>query len=293
MDPNTLFTAILLCSVNAFFMIAGVFLNSVVIISLMRSSQLRRNLGYFMILVLSCFDLAVVTFSHPALLLWIILWSVKTHYQGENAIDNWVSIVGYNMAGFSMSALLTMSVERYLALKYPFFHHTAVTKRRLLLFQAFLMVMIVSVSPLQYLHWNTFGNALTIVFISLLMFLFIYLNYNMLFIAKSKSKMESSLKTQGNEESKRRKLNFKNISTCSVAIGCFFICALPPIIYSILILFTTDTFTSKQGMKIFKFCAITFFIINSTLNCLIFFWKNSILRREGMKTIQCFRPGRS
>ena len=288
---NTLITAILLCSVNAVFMNAGVFLNSVVIISLMRSSHLRKNLGYFMILVLSCFDLAVVTFSHPLLLLSIISWSVKTYQQSENEFDNWGYIVGHNMAGFSMSSLLTMSVERYLALKYPFFHHTAVTKRGLLLFQAFLMIMIVSLSPLQHFRWKTFGNVLIIVFISLFLFLFIYLNDNMLVIAKSKSKVESRVKTQGDEESKRRKLNFKNISTCSIAISCFLICALPHILYSILL--STNTLLSEQGVKIFKFCAITFFDINSTLNCLIFFWRNSILRREGMKTIQCFWLRRS
>ena len=282
MDRNTLITVILLGSMNAFFMIAGIFLNSVVIISLMRSPQLRKNRGYFMILVLSCFDLAVVSFSHPVLLLSIISWSVKTHQQGENKFYNWVSIVGYNMAGFSMSALLTMSVERYLALKYPFFHHAAVTKRRLLLFQAFLMLMTVSLSPLLYFRWKTFGNGLIIVFISLFLSMFIYLNYSMLIIAKSKSKVTTS---------ERRKLNFKNISTCSIAISCFLICALPHILYSIL--FSTNTLLSEQGVKIFKFCAITFFDINSTLNCLIFFWRNSILRREGMKTIQCFWYGRS
>ena len=46
-------------------MVAGIFLNSVVIISLCRSRQRRKKLCYFMILVLSCVDLAVVTITHP------------------------------------------------------------------------------------------------------------------------------------------------------------------------------------------------------------------------------------
>ena len=151
MDPSTVINAILLCSVNACSMVAGIFLNSVVIISLMRSSQLRKNLGYFMILVLSCFDLAVVAINHPMLLSTIISWSVQTHHQGESKLNIWGYLVGYNLAGFSMSALLTMSVERYLALKYPFFHHTAVTKTRLLLFLALLVVITVIVSSLKYM----------------------------------------------------------------------------------------------------------------------------------------------
>jgi hypothetical protein len=33
----------------------------------------------------------------------------------------------------------------------------------------------------------------------------------------------------------------------------------------------------------------TFISLNSTFNCVIFFWRNSILRREGMKTVNAFR----
>jgi hypothetical protein len=29
--------------------------------------------------------------------------------------------------------------------------------------------------------------------------------------------------------------------------------------------------------------------LNSTFNCVIFFWRNSILRREGMKMVNTFR----
>ena len=60
-----LYSLICLCVVNGFFTLAGIFLNSVVIISLWKSSQLRRKTCYFMILVLSCFDLGVVMVGHP------------------------------------------------------------------------------------------------------------------------------------------------------------------------------------------------------------------------------------
>jgi hypothetical protein len=53
------FASLFLCMINIIFMVAGIFLNSVVIISLWISSQFRKKLCYFMILVLSCFDLAV------------------------------------------------------------------------------------------------------------------------------------------------------------------------------------------------------------------------------------------
>ena len=285
MDQNNLVNAIFLCFVNAFFMIAGIFLNSVVIISLIRSSQLRKNHGYFMILVPSCFDLAVVIFNHPVSILFIVSWSMGNHHQ--NKLEDLAYIIGYNLSGFSTSTLLTMSVERYLALKYLFFHHTAETKTRLLLFLAFFIITIVSVSPLLYLYTKTFGNAFIIVFASLFLFLFIYLNYNILIIAKSKREVENSATTDhGQKTRNRRKINCKNISTCSIAIGCFFVCALPLIINSVLR--STGTFSTERDIKLNRFRAVTLANINSTLNCLIFFWRNSILRREGIKTVNVY-----
>ena len=66
MDLGTLINTALLCLFNVAFMVAGIFLNSVVLVSLWRSSQLRKKLCYFMILVLSCFDLAVVAIMHAS-----------------------------------------------------------------------------------------------------------------------------------------------------------------------------------------------------------------------------------
>ena len=74
MNLCRLIILICLCVVNGF--CAGTFLNAVVIISQGKSSQLCRKTCYFMILVLSCFDLAVVMVGHPT----IILQSVVRYF---------------------------------------------------------------------------------------------------------------------------------------------------------------------------------------------------------------------
>ena len=287
MDPNVFVNALFLCVVNALFMVAGIFLNSVVIISLWRSSQLRKKLCYFTILVLSCVDLIVVTVAHPALILWTIFW-YRTSLQQENKFI-WQNILGIALAGFSMFALLTLSVERFLALKYPFFHQTAVTKRRLMLLLAFLMIMLVSLSPLVHFVGTVFRNMFVTVFLVLIFFVFIYLNYKMFIIAKSKRNMNSvastSTVTRSYQERKRRKMNFNNISTCSLAVGCFFVCSSPHIIYSVLSL-TSETLQNDRLIQLFNIWSNTLVFMNSTFNCLIFFWRNSILRREGIKILK-------
>ena len=287
MDSSTYINALLLCLLNASFMVAGTFLNSVVIISLWRSSQLRKKLCYLMILVLSCFDLAVVTINHPVLILSTILWSMKTYHKEIKIIWEYTSIL---LGAFSAFALLTLNIERFLALTYPFFHQTAVTKRRLVLFQAFWMTIIFSLSPLAYFYGETIGNICLAVFVVFLLFLFTCLNYKIFMIAKAKRKEESAAPTSAtssHEERKKRKINLKNISTCCLAVGCFFICSFPQIIYSVL-RFTETVAYDRHGW-LFNLWSTTLFTMNSTFNCLIFFWRNSVLRREGMKIAKCFR----
>ena len=281
--------ALFLLFVNVTFMVAGIFLNAVVIISLWRSSQLRKKPCYFMILVLSCADLAMVAITHPVLILSTILWTMQIYH--EEIKLTWV-YTSTLLGSFSMFALLTLNIERFLALTYPFFHQTAVTKKRLLFFLAFLMIMIVALSPFVAIFYGqTFGNILITVFVLSVLFAFICINYKMFIIAKSKRKDErvspTSTATSSNQGRKRRKLNFKNISTCSLAVACFFFCSFPQIVYSTTRLILKNTAYDSQQVLLFNIWSITFFSMNSTFNCLIFFWRNSILRREGMKIVKC------
>ena len=198
-------------------------------------------------------------------------------------------VVVSNLNGFSTSSLLTLSVERFMALRYPFFHQTAVTKRRLALFQTFLMVITVGVSPLLFFDMKIYGGAIAVFVLSFL-FLFIYLNYIVYIISKSKGK--SITTTHVHQQTKAQKLNLKETSTCLLAVGCFFICSSPAIVGWILHL-TLDTFGYHRQGQVIAMWSRTSFAMNSTFNCLIFFWKNSILRREGMKTVKRFMSARS
>jgi hypothetical protein len=268
-------------------MVAGIFLNSVVVISLWRSSQLRKKICYFMILVLSCFDLAVVTITHPFLIVSTIYFSQGDINKIREDVRINISLVLY---GCSMFALFTLTVERFLALTCPFFHQASVTKTRLLYFQAFWTVITVGLWPVL-LHFNakTFANIITAVLFPLFLFVFIYSNYKMFKIAKSKREHERVAPTTATSTDENRKtkiLNLKSISTCSLAVGYFFVCSCPQIIYSALRLASS---LSERQFLLFLLWSATFIALNSTFNCVIFFWRNSILRREGMNIVNVFR----
>ena len=269
-------------------MVAGIFLNTVVIISLWRSPQLRKNLCYFMILVLSCFDLAVVTISHPFLIASTIYFS-----QGEiNEVrEDTRKSICFVVYGFSMSALFMLNVERFIALTRPFFHQASVTKSRLLYFLAFGTVIVIGLSPLIYFN---FAERIADIFASVIvlscLFLFTFANYKMFKIAKSKrgnKRVAPTTAKSMDENRKTRIVNLKSISTCSLAVGCFFCCLCPYIIYSALHL-TSETLLSERQLLLFNLWICTFASLNSTFNCVIFFWRNSALHREGINIVSAF-----
>ena len=191
-----------------------------------------------------------------------------------------------------MTALLTLNVERFLALTFPYFHQRSVTKIKLVCFQAFTTILIVGVSSLISVNTETdiAVNVIIAIYMSLLLFLFVYANCKMYTIAKSKrgdERVAPSFATSVNNNWKTRAINLKSISTCSLAIGCFFVCFCPYIIFSVY-RFTGAAQFARQVL-LYNIWTSTFVSINSTLNCVIFFWRNSILRREGMKIMNAFR----
>ena len=121
---------IFLCVVNIIFTFSGMVLNTLVIVSFWKSSQLRKKLCHFMIMVLSCFDLVSVITNHSATLFYLISWLREDYVLLANSAlyVDFITI----FYGYSFFALLVMSVERYLGACYPIFHRASVTRCRLL-----------------------------------------------------------------------------------------------------------------------------------------------------------------
>jgi hypothetical protein len=126
-----------------------------------------------------------------------------------------------------------------------------------------------------------------VVIVALLFFLtsFIYLNYRAFKIASSK-RSKGKIVPNSDQKSKRTKFNLKKMSTCSLAVVCYLTCSFPQIVYSLCILASDGTSSSYQNDIPFYLWAATTVCTNSTFNCLILFWRNTVLRREGMKIVK-------
>mgnify|MGYP002803396122 FL=1 len=285
MDSKVQIQSIFLCVVNVLLTFAGTFLNLLVIVSFWRSSAcLRNKLCYFMIMVLSVFDFLVVITNHPLLILRLVFWLKEMN-------DLLATVQIYEhfsnvFIGFSVMALLVMSIERYLGAYYPFFHRASLTRRRLLTFLAvlFLIPIIFTIISLNNLVVS-YSTVLIIFFVGIVFPPLLFFNYKLFMISrKARRDVTRRCNNPSSPEMSTLHVNLKKISTCLLSVGCLLLTYFPAFIaFS----FTENSKSENTWMA--KFWSSTVANANSTLNCLIFFWKNDVLRREGIKAVKALR----
>jgi hypothetical protein len=68
--------------------------------------------------------------------------------------------------------------------------------------------------------------------------------------------------------------------------ACFLILSIPVIVHISLDIAARSTPTLFHHVRVAELWTNTIAAMNATCNCLIFFWKNKILRIEGMKLVK-------
>ena len=277
MDLNVFIHLIFLVVVNIIFAFSGITSNTLVIISFWKSSQLRKKLCHFMILVLSCFDLIAVITNYPGILLYLISWLVEDYDLLQKSLTYlYFSSV---FIAFSYIALLVMSIERYLGAYYPIFHHTSVTRRRLLTFVAILLISTTVMFTISSGSLVISSSLNLIIVMALFLPPFIFVNLKLFIIAR-KVHRERAV-----SQEKRNRKNLKNISAALWVVGCLMLLYLPTSL-NIAIKLVGKSLNTIRFSTIW---GLTFTTMNCTLNSLIFFWKNKVLRTEGIKILKTLK----
>ena len=277
MELSHYFNLIFIFVLNVLFFFSGIFLNSLVIVTFWRSSLLRRKLCYFMIMVLSCCDVLVVLTYHPLMALVTMLWLTGN----LDATPSWAdtsSRMTTVFVGFSLLTLLVMNFDRYLATYYPIYHRISVTKEKLLILLALLIILELAFVILSTNDFVLSYQVGLVIFLGILFPPMLFINYKLFAIAR---KNRQNCKTSANI---RRLFSVKNVSSCLLAVACFVVLSIPVFVYCALRMTTKDTFTLDRAY-IAALWAHTIVSMNSTCNCLIFYWKNKILRAEGKKVL--------
>ena len=285
MALNHFINMIFLFVVNVLFFLTGMCLNSLVLLSFWKYAQLRKKVCHFMILTLSCCDLLTVLTNHSLMAVITMLWLTGK----LNSFPDWVDISVNRtnfVLGFSLDALVVMSIDRYLAAFYPIFHRTSVTKGRLLTLLGMLILIEITLDVLCITHVLFYQKCL-LIFLVITIPPVLFINCKLFIIArKCRRSNVISPKT-------KNRLSLKNTSSCLLAIACFVVLSIPALIY---IGLKTSLNTEKLNLDyadVVGMWSKTIASMNSTFNCLIFYWKSRTLRIQGMKIIKSLQKKQS
>ena len=262
-------------ALNVLFFFSGICLNYLVILSFWRSVQLRKKLCYFMIMVLSCCDLLAVLTNHPLVAVTAMLW--LTGKLDRNA--GWVSI-SFNFASLpltiSLLALLVMNFDLHLATYYPIKHRTSVMKRKLL---TLLGIMTAVIQTLGIVSLGRFisHEVYSLIVLTIVIPPMIFINYKLFRIARK------NRENKGISSQLKRSFSSKNISSVLLAVACFAVLSISAFVYIVQEM-TSKTMSSHVSLA--RLWAKTIVTMNSTFNCLIFYWKNKTLCTQGIKIIK-------
>ena len=293
--PSYIRSIIAACVVNAFLGIAGTILNSLVLYIFWKSTKLRSKLSHFFIMLLSSIDLAVVTIVHSTFLLQAI--------NEINGTPHCVYKISYMFTlyfftGMSILTLLILNMERYTAIIHPIWHRRRATKPRLMFIWAILWLLNI-VNAISLLVFRPLSDIITVIviFIFCCTSLFTYIS---IFRVARKTNGTTACNTvghdtnsanchgevSGNMASFLREL--KMAKTYFIIIVLAFVCFLPAGIITGLEYPWNENKKERTSGTIAYTWVTTLTSLNSTLNCLIFFWANKMLRREALKLFKNF-----
>jgi uncharacterized membrane protein len=183
--------------------------------------------------------------------------------------------------GFSFFTVLVMNFDRYLATTYPIFHRTSVTKGRLLTLLATLIIVDVI---LKVISANDFisDQVHAIIICILLIPAMLFINYKLFLVVRKSRKNKISPEM-------KKTFSLKNISSCLLVVACGVVVSIPWFVYIGLRINSPDTEYTLDNANVAGLWGKTMALMNCTFNCIIFYWKNKVLRTEGRKVLKSMK----
>lgn len=277
---------IVACVVNGFIAIATVFLNASTVITIWRSSRLKEKLSFFLIMVQSLIDLGVGMVAGP------IFTSFLASEINGNA-SCWLYLAARRTSSMatilSIMVLSGMNFERYMGVVHPFVHRCYVTRRKLLTYVIIFCLFCVILFAISFVYKKPlliFSGVIVVVFIITTVFsqtrIFLVAKKASGQIAIDVNTARTDLSLQ-NRNRRRFLSELKLAKSCYFIVICYLVCYLPA---NILVRLITMDFFDRV---VFRTWTVTFVMLNSSINSVIFFWTNRVLRHEAKMVLRSTR----
>ena len=268
-------------ALNGIMIIPTILLNGVAVITIFKSSQLSSKPCYYIILLQSMVDLTVGVLSIPSFIYYL-----------ANSIGGISDCFAASLArrllfvplGGSSVVLITMAVERYIAIFYPYTYKTQVTKRRILKYVGAtatveLFVISLSFAATRLMHLYTLVKVTFMFILNAYVYIRIYLVVKKL--ARSQKKPQAATEELNVTKKALFLQEIRQARSCFIVVICFFVLVfLPPAIATLV---SSNSNRLQELLTIIWVVSIV--ITNSSINSVIFFWTKTMLRREAFKLL--------
>ena len=277
--------SILVHSFALIFVIALIFttisLNGITVITIRRSRALKEKQSNFTIFMQSIADLANGVLVMPLIAAHLASQAAR----GPQCVLAYIiKKSGMLMFFYTLTTLSAMNFERYIGILHPFRHRTAVTNKRLLAYVVVVCVMQTIIYSFTLTH-NQTVRPVIVTIISLFLFSTIFVYWKIFFTVheRNRTRNENSSKTASE---KRRKSMWllkvlKLAKSACLVVACCFVCYVPAT-FAFGPLNLNGTFEAVM----FKIYFAVLALLNSTLNSIIYFWMNKMLRKHGIDTVK-------
>lgn len=261
-----------ICVVSVLLTFSTIFLNALTVLAYSRSPQLQKKTSYFLVMLLALNDLAVGTVCNTTFTIFLL--TDLLGYKNCSLFSAFLLSM-YCLSGVSFASVFMLNVERYLSIIHPIFHRNKATKRSLL--KATLVVwFIFGMQVCIYVSNIKIGRTITSITIvlSLIILMFMYVK---IFL---RGRGNTVRPTSANSDASRKGFlrNIKQAKSCLIVLGCTFLSFLPLGITGFL---EKNLFV----IMVMWYWSGTLVLMGSTLNSVIFFWRNQTLRNEAKKII--------
>ena len=265
--------------VSSILIIPTVLLNAIAIKTILRSSQLYSKPCYFIILLQSVIDLAVGVLGIPLFILYLA--------SGIGGFSNcYVSTLALQLTFLQVSVsevtINVITLQRYLAILHPHFHRTKVTKKRLLIVEAFGCVGVI----ILILFFRTTKNTAGAVGVTLV-FLFNAFAYTKIYLVVRKAaRSRKQLQDLASDQKFTRLIlffhNIKQAKSSFMVVICFFILVFLPTAIAGPFYASADKF---EQLVIIIWINVLL-QSNSSVNSVIFFWARPLLKTDALKILK-------
>ena len=288
---------ILSCIVNGILSVLGTLMNGLVLIAFYKSNILRSKTPFFLIMLLSLNDLLVVVIVHPLFL----FNSIRQLLGNGDCISKAVYLtIAKLLTGYSGLTLHVMNIERYFSIVHPFWYQRRVNRKVVLGLTVLFWALWTPVSFLSFLNGDIERSVLSACS-AIVCFTIIFVYGRIFQIARKKrrsiatpSVIELTIrdnsrldieKTQRPNKFAEALKDIKLAKMFIILVVCSQVCYLPNVVYHIY-LRTQNSEIKTESSLIMGNWVVTFISMNSTLNSLVFFWKNSQLRHEMLAIVK-------